>query len=493
MMKYESVEAINWDKEFPKIPECVHNAIDNAGREILTKKPRKINHFLQKRTLLLVAVITLLSGMTVFASASLWQQRMMKMNQEEIENYFISIASSKAPSFRYNRVMTAEEKMLWEEMKCLYQNQGIFPKGSLTMLKTADEYNGKNIGYDRKSGTFFLPEKELNEEQLLQIIDFQHKAEYAVSNINEEKEEQEIKEILVGADKEENDKININDNISGYQIPLEAEELLISFTAGKEYLYLGFQTEIKRMEIGSETVENFYKLQENENVFALASDKKNQIYLSLREYNVETNTYKNRLVKIDSKGKILAEYDLESAVYKQGKTARDMLADKMLTDEKGNLYVKCRNCPETVIFMFDSDGNYLDKIVIGQYKSHEVNGMAFGEDGFLYVLATEQIVKVDIARKEVAASYNFWEEEMSAMVDAVYPVDEKNFYLLSYDGLFKYSVENDLLQKILSPFETDVFLEGWRHVPISEEQWVFINMVDSQNLKYKITYLVLES
>lgn len=491
-MKYEKVEEINWEKEFPQVPKCVHNVIDNVSSEILIKRQKKIKHFSKKRTLLLVAVITLLSGMTVFASANFWQQRMMEMNQEEIESYFISIASSKAPTFRYNRMMTEEERQLWEEMKYLYENQGMFPKGSLTMLKTADEYDGKSISYDKESGTFFLPEKELNEEQLLQIIDFQYKAEYAVSNINEEKEEQEIKEILVGADKEENDKININDNISGYQIPLEAEELLISFTAGKEYLYLGFQTEIKRMAIGSEIVESFYKLQENETVFALGSDQEDSVYLSLREYEMEKNTYRNRLVKIDSKGKFLAEYDLESAVYKQGKTAGDMLPYKMLTDEKGNLYVKCRNCPETAIFMFDSDGNYLDKIVIGQYKSHEVNGMSFGEDGFLYVLAKEQIVKVDINTKEVAASYPFRGDKMSAMADAVYPVDGENFYILSYDGLFKYSVESDFLQTILSPFETDVFSEGWRYVPVTKEKWVFINMIDSQNLKYKITYLLLD-
>ena len=89
--------------------------------------------------------------------------------------------------------------------------------------------------------------------------------------------------------------------------------------------------------------------------FALTSDKKNRIYLSLREYNEETNIYKTWLLKIDSNGKVLAEYDLEDAHYKQDKTAGDMLAYKMVTDEKGNLYVKCRNCPETVIFMFDSD------------------------------------------------------------------------------------------------------------------------------------------
>ena len=99
---------------------------------------------------------------------------------------------------------------------------------------------------------------------------------------------------------------------------------------------------------------------------------------------------------------------------------------------------------------------------------------------------------MDIDRKEVIGSYHFWRAETTAMVDAVYPVDEKNFYLLSYDGLFKYSVENDLLQKILAPFETEVFSEGWRYVPISKEKWVFINMTDSKNLKYKITCLLLD-
>ena len=122
-MKYERVEEINWEKEFPQVPECVHNAIDNISSEILIKRQKEIKHFSKKRTLLLVAAITLLSGMTVFASANLWQQRMMEMNQEEIESYFISIASSKAPSFRYNRVMTEEERLLWDEMKYLYQNQ----------------------------------------------------------------------------------------------------------------------------------------------------------------------------------------------------------------------------------------------------------------------------------------------------------------------------------------------------------------------------------
>ena len=66
--------------------------------------------------------------------------------------------------------------------------------------------------------------------------------------------------------------------------------------------------------------------------------------------------------------------------------------------------------------------------------------MALGEDGFLYVLATDQIVKVDIDRKEVTGSYHFWSDEMTAMVDAVYSVDENGFYLLSCDGFEEFEV-----------------------------------------------------
>lgn len=40
-MKYERVEEINWEKEFPQVPECVHNAIDNISSEILTKRTKK--------------------------------------------------------------------------------------------------------------------------------------------------------------------------------------------------------------------------------------------------------------------------------------------------------------------------------------------------------------------------------------------------------------------------------------------------------------------
>lgn len=66
--------------------------------------------------------------------------------------------------------------------------------------------------------------------------------------------------------------------------------------------------------------------------------------------------------------------------------------------------------------------------------------MALGEDGFFYVLATDQIVKVDIDRKEVTGSYHFWSDEMTAMVDAVYSVDENGFYLLSCDGFEEFEV-----------------------------------------------------
>ena len=85
--KNDKIESIDWEKDFPKVPTCVRDAVNIATGEILFQKQSRINEVQAKRIpakrmLLLAAVITLLSGMTVMAATHLWQQRMEAMNRE---------------------------------------------------------------------------------------------------------------------------------------------------------------------------------------------------------------------------------------------------------------------------------------------------------------------------------------------------------------------------------------------------------------------------
>lgn len=513
-MKYEKIESINWEKEFPSVPDCVYDAIDSASRQIMKKKSHRgrVKYVPKKRMLLLVTVITLLSGMTVVAATSFWQQRMEAMNREEIEKYFLSIVASNAPSFHYNRMMTEEEQTLFEEMNVHYENQGIFPEDVLTMLDGSDDYNGKGVGYDSQSGTFFLPDKGLNKEQILQIIDFYHKAAYAVSNMNKEVDNEGTAELLKGQSGSESigeheetvvdDKASegalikaqldyqpLNNMVSYYEIPLQGEELLIDVTAGKDYLYMGFKTEIRRMVLGNDSLEDFYELKENESVFAINSDDFDNVYVSLREYDAESNSYINRMVKINAEGEVVVEYNLKSTENADGKTLENLVANTMLTDEKGQLYVKSVGNTTVSVFVFDSEGNYIEQITSEEYTTHRANEMCFGKDGFLYLLAEGNIVKVDPVAKEIVDAYDYMADEMIAAVDTLHPMGDNSFYILSYDGLFWYTIGEAGSERVLAPYETDVLAEAYRYAPISENELVIINMTDYENFKYKITYL----
>ena len=496
-MKYDKIESINWEKEFPEVPECVHDALGSAANQILAKKQRKIKAFPKKRMLLLVAAITLLSGMTVMA-AGYWQQRMEAMNREELEKYFLSVAANNAPAFRYNRAMTEEENALFEELNACYENEGLFPKGALTMISDADEYKGKGVAYDKKSSTFFLPEKEMSEEQLLQIIDFYHKVEYSVVSVNQLADEEEIQEMVkdevknmaATEDTTMHDYQSLNDSASYYEIPFQGEEILIDIAAGNKYLYLGFKTEIKRMPLGSDSAEEFYELAENESVFAINSDKYDNVYLSIYKKDETSETATNRVVRINTDGQVEAEYDLKNAAYGE-KTADVLMVDNMLADENGQLYVKCRWGTVVLLFVFDAEGNYIDKIVSEEYIVHGANEMCFGQDGYLYQLGQNALVKIDTDSKEVVESYNYCAEEMIAAVNMVYPIDENSFSILSYDGLFRYTIGEEGSIRIIAPYETEIFAEGMRHTPVSEDSFVIVNMTDYENFKYKITYVKL--
>ena len=170
-MGNRKLENINWEQEFPEVPECVHAAVLQASEMLLLKEQKKVRRMSLKGVWLLAACLTLFSGMTVLAASNLWQQRMEAMNQEEVESYFLSIAESGAPAFRYSRPMNAEESDLFAQLTIAYEEEGIFPEGCVTMLSGNEEYKGKGVGYDIVSGTFFFPET-LSKEELLLIIDF---------------------------------------------------------------------------------------------------------------------------------------------------------------------------------------------------------------------------------------------------------------------------------------------------------------------------------
>ncbi|MBQ7918727.1 MAG: hypothetical protein IJ324_02130 [Lachnospiraceae bacterium] len=498
-MGNKRIEDTNWEQEFPQVPECVHDAVESACREILQKESKKVRRMSKKGILLLAACLTLFSGMTVLAATSLWQQRMEAMNQEEIEAYFLSIAESGAPAFRYSRPMNAEESDLFGQLTVAYEEGGIFPESCVTILSIDEEYRGKGVGYDIISGTFFLPE-ELSEEELLQIIDFYHKADYAVQKVAAQVEteatempqqEEAVEEIVEAVEvvKEPvvmQDFEALNEAVEYYQFMVPSEEFALKIATGTEYLYIGKKQEILRLPLGEETAESIYTLPENQFLFALDADKENNIYVSIREYLPETDTNINKVVKLNAEGELLTEYDVKDAVLSAERNLDIAMAVKMLAGEDGRLYVKSMWEVGLLLYVFDENGAFLETIVDDNVVMHPSGSMCFGEDGLLYALGQDVIAKVDTESKTVVATYDYVAPEMVAAVDLLYPMDEDTFYMLSYDGIFVTTLGEGTSKQIVAPYESDVFAEGCRRYAVSKDMMVTVNFMQPD---LKVTYL----
>lgn len=87
----------------------------------------------------------------------------------------------------YSRNLTETENNMFDQLREEYEH-GKFPEGKLlTVEKTADVPEVALV-YCYENSTFYLPEQELSEQQILEIIDFCYKRDYAL--IAENRKEQ---------------------------------------------------------------------------------------------------------------------------------------------------------------------------------------------------------------------------------------------------------------------------------------------------------------
>lgn len=108
-------------------------------------------------------------------------ERMESISQEEVEEINDMVqeernAEADGFSREYSDAEKERSQMLWQE----YEN-GRFPDGAITQVDDAAAVTEGMLCYISSTGVFNLPDREMTDEEILEIIDFQHKMSYAVS------------------------------------------------------------------------------------------------------------------------------------------------------------------------------------------------------------------------------------------------------------------------------------------------------------------------
>lgn len=438
--------------------------------EGLPQKKRRF-HVTFKRAVLLTAVLTLLCSATVTASVGILRERLENMNREKLEQFFVQLYTSKAPADNYNRYLTEEENARKEKLTKAYSEQGLFPEGEIYLIEEPSDYKGKKVAYLPDTGTFFFPEKEMSDEEILQYIDFLYKRDYSLQKVNELIADGEMefpeealkKEEVVATDASVLNSAAVWNPGQELTIPYEGEVSVTAIAAGRDRIYLGGWGTVHTMAIGGSESELFFDEFEKETqVTFIYEDSRGNVYIAGAELETEEAAENPdympprsmALWKVNAEGDLLQKINL--SVYAN---AYGGIVEELLIDDKENIYVI--GLETNRLHVLSAEGKLLSEIDGGEYRFNNAGGMGIGKDGKAYVTVYEPvengrrlgIATIDVEKECLEEIYMGIVPEGTIMLDIIAQGAETDFVFWGYDGIFTYNLGENAAVHVMSAYE----------------------------------------
>ncbi len=467
-------------KEEIKIPDTLNNRIESLLWELPDKKKA---HKMNLRTAaVLAAALTMLLSLTVTASVGIYRGRMEAMNQAKLEEFFNNIYKNRIGADNYNRYYSDTEMERKKLLETAFKEKGLFPQGELTLIDEAADYRGRGVAYLANTGTFFFPEKEMSDEELLQIIDFIYKRDYSLQKMNEmiAAGEVEMSEVLdpVPEIVETDDAILESDAIwdpgQELTIPYTGDLPIEVMAAGKKDIYLGGWDAVHRMAIGSSNSEVFYDdFKINTRIACLYVDNTENVFIVGAEFEADTAkedteyseyalpTHTMVLWKVDKDGNLLKEIRLNDISNEEVRWIH-----KIAVDEEGYIYLRGIGNYNTQLAVLDPEGNLVSMVNSGEeYHFTSLGGLGLGKDGKMYTMIYTQDYRKGIAavnRENGSlgeAHMGIIPDEM-IIPDIIIPGLESDFIFWGYSGTFTYSLGEESAINVRPAYEAPCSFEG---------------------------------
>ena len=162
------------------------------GRKYLAKKVAFAAVF--------IAAVTI-GGVGVKAGYDSYKDRMKNIPKEEREHAKEIFYNGRDTFYDSSRELSRDESIRYDELCKEYAN-GRFPKESLKFIKEQKDFGKDELVFIEKDNFLHLPESEMNDEQIIQLIDFTEKL-YTVSSEEIKKNLEKESEIVTEVETEE--------------------------------------------------------------------------------------------------------------------------------------------------------------------------------------------------------------------------------------------------------------------------------------------------
>ncbi|MBR1851697.1 MAG: hypothetical protein IJ794_00775, partial [Lachnospiraceae bacterium] len=430
-----------------------------------------------KLTIPLAATIFILvSGVTAYGAFVSYKERMAQMDQAEIEtDYIWGVQGNTMQLIRHLRE-TEQER--YDQLTLEYETAGRYPEGSVIYLEKAEDYTGKGIALLASRSTYMLPEEDLTDEELLELIDLQHKFDYSLDEMvgqvasGEREDYPDWQPQAPEAD---------GDRIVAYEGDLEVGDISL----GKDCFYLAGTDRIDRMRIGSGASELFATYDfGGMSVHEMAEDMDGGLYVLLEQRILEGEDilHRGKLLHLDRDGNV---------VFAQ---APEWLpGGNIAVDQNGNLYVVVHD----MVYILDGQGQEVRRIQLpDRYSMGNQHELCRGKDGAVYLATMEKrpniydpaeleeylkthptntiLIRFDPDSPdgyEEVAQYVIPEQvlKLGDMVSGA----KTDFVFWSFEGVYTYSLGDAQAVRIMQMYEAPLQLEGAQFFVLPDGRLVF--------------------
>lgn len=149
---------------------------------------RQIKHRNSFRYVAVLLAFVLLMASGAQAAVNMYQEYLSAMSQEEKEQLDEKTQKVTADSDHFSRELSEKERKKIEQLRDRYENEGMFPQEKIIEADKKNEVKVGELAFCYENSTFYLPDGELTEEEILKIIDFWERRDYAVKEENSEKQ-----------------------------------------------------------------------------------------------------------------------------------------------------------------------------------------------------------------------------------------------------------------------------------------------------------------
>ena len=506
------------------VPESLDAKVENILEGLETEKKdskntdgkranQTVRHYGFRRIVIPAAACLLLTSVTVTASG-LYRARMESMNHEKLETYFSGLQEADVAADSYSRPLTDGEKNRLEELRQAYLEEGYFPKKEIALLDSPEKYK-KGVAFYAQRSTFFLPEEEMTDEELLELIDFREKRDYSLAKITEEIEAGDYEYVktedsaLPGDMSQESGSQQTQDAGEASVVPgadTAAQEWQIAYAgelsircavAAEQGLYVGGFTmegkaRVEYLAYGSGTPEKFYDdFYEDGEVYSLCIAPDGSAYAALRGL-ASPGAEHGRLpviYHISPEGMLL---DCFAAGDREWN-----IVDSMATDAHGRLYTRMRMQEDGgYVRIYTAEGDLIGTVADdNSYAVQGAGALGQGKDGKVYAAAqavgnttagdmTMTLVSVDpesLRFVPVAGG-----ENVICSADTIYPwkmvaagvSDGSDFILWGYSGVDTYRLEDAEFTRAQEVWEMPCGTEGTCAVLVPDGRILYIGASD---------------